>query len=109
MTSGSRAAAAMKRERAADLPAPGSPPSSRLRSGRPIETGLPSSSIPREIGSHSEPGRPGPRRGGHRQRVAQDDREVGQRGVGGVADDPDLAGPDGGGQRLGGLPRSARR
>ena len=45
----------MKSESATDLPAPGSPPSSRLRSGRPTETALPSSSTPRESGSHSEP------------------------------------------------------
>ena len=52
----------MKSERAADLPAPGSPPSSTLRSGSPIETGFPSSSTPRARGSHSD--RPGPGQGG---------------------------------------------
>ena len=57
----------MKSESATDLPAPGSPPSSRLRSGRPIETGLPSSSTPRESGSHSEPVGTGPRRSGDRR------------------------------------------
>ena len=45
----------MRRDRAADLPAPGSPPSNRFRSGKPMRTGLPSSSMPSEMGSHSDP------------------------------------------------------
>ena len=43
---------------------------------------------------------PGHGGAGDRQRVAQEDRDVGQRGVGGVAHDPDVARTHGGGQRL---------
>ena len=59
VTLGSSAAAAMNKESATDLPAPGSPPSKRLRSGSATLTGLPSSSTPSDSGSHREPRGPG--------------------------------------------------
>ena len=52
---------------------------------------------------------PGHGGAGTDERVAQEDRDVGQRGVGRLAHDPHLAGPDGGGQRLGRPRRAARR
>ena len=90
----------MKSESATDLPAPGSPPSKRLRSGSPIETGFPSSSTPSESGSHNEPSGTGHGGAGDDKRVAEKDRDVGERGVGGLTHDPDVTGADGGGQRL---------
>ena len=53
-TGGSRAAAAMRTWPTLDLPAPGSPPASKLRSGSVTVTWLPSSSSPTGIGAHSE-------------------------------------------------------
>jgi hypothetical protein len=53
-TEGSRAPTATKSWRTLDLPAPGSPPSSRLRSGRVTVTSLPSSSTPTGMGCHSD-------------------------------------------------------
>jgi hypothetical protein len=53
-TEGSRAAAAMRSWATVDLPAPGSPPRSRLRSGNSSSTWLPSSSSPTGIGAHGE-------------------------------------------------------
>ena len=100
VTLGSSAAAAMNRDSATDLPAPGSPPSRRLRSGSPIETRFPSSSTPSESGSHSEPVGHGPRGGRGRKRITLKDRDVGERGVGGVTDDPDVTRTHGGGQEL---------
>ncbi len=103
VTAGSRAAAAMKSERATDLPAPGSPPSSRLRSGSPIETGFPSSSIPSESGSHSEPSGTGHGGAGTDKGSRKRIETWASEALAGSRTHPDLAGPDGGGQRLAGL------
>ena len=108
-TVGSRAAAAMKSERAADLPAPGSPPSSTLRSGSPIETGFPSSSTPRAKGSHSEPAGPGHGGAGTDSGSREMIETWASEALAGSRSDPDVADAHGGGQRLGAPARSARR
>jgi hypothetical protein len=53
-TEGSRAPTATKSWSTLDLPAPGSPPRSRLRSGRVTVTSEPSSSTPTGMGCHSD-------------------------------------------------------
>jgi hypothetical protein len=53
-TEGSRAPTATRSWSALLLPAPGSPPSRRLRSGRVTATGVPSSSSPTGMGCHSD-------------------------------------------------------
>ncbi len=72
-----------------------------MRSGNEMVTGPPSSSIPRGMGCHSEPAGPGQRGAGTERGSAGDDREVDHRGVGRIAEHPDVAHPHGGGQWFG--------
>src|ERR1700761_9202019 len=71
-----------------DLPAPGSPPSSMLRSARLTNTCSPFSSMPRWIGSNMENGNPAGVMGG--MRGVPPFRDGGQ-GPGGSAGDPAVA------------------
>ena len=94
----------MKSDSAADLPAPGSPPSSRLRSGRPMRHGVAVLVDARgRSGPTANPVGPGHGGAGTDRGSREMIERWASRRVGRIAQDPDLAHPHGGGQWLGRL------
>ena len=88
-TAGSRAAAAMKSERAADLPAPGSPPEQHVALGQPDRDRVAVLVDARErTGPTASAAGPARAERGPTSGSLRDDRDVGERRVGRVAHAP---------------------